>query len=78
MLASLKLIGKRLKYYSKSTKRLKYYANVRKDSNTIITPRTSYTILMTSLSLYPIVALFNLKPHYRPRRRSTSLSPLYP
>jgi hypothetical protein len=37
--------------------------NRQKDSNTITTPRTSYTILMTSLSLHPIVAPFNLKPH---------------
>jgi hypothetical protein len=62
-------MGKRLKYHSKSTKRLKYHANVRKDSNTITTPRTSHTILITSLSLHPIVALFNLKPHCRPHYR---------
>jgi hypothetical protein len=52
--------------------------NRQKDSNTITTPRTSHTILMTSLSLHPIVAPFNLKPHCRPRRRSTSLSPPTP
>ena len=55
-------------------KRLKYHANVRKDSNTITTLQTSYIILITSLLLYPIIALFNLKPHCRPRYRLTSLS----